>query len=166
MIIQQPLQTFIVESRELLEAMGDALLGIEHAQDRTESVNAIFRAAHTIKGSASLFSFEGIVAFTHVLESVLDAAREDRVKISGDLVTLLLSCGDHIGALIDAAEAGQIGGEEAMIQRGAPLLERLRGYLQPAPLAAILPTAVERLDSAAVDTDCWHISLRFGRDVL
>jgi two-component system, chemotaxis family, sensor kinase CheA len=166
MNIDQALKTFIVESRELLEAMGDTLLGIEHTQDRAESVNAIFRAAHTIKGSAALFGLEYIVRFTHVLESVLDAAREGSFRISGELVTLLLSCGDHIGALIDAVDAGQLGVDEAMVQRGAPLLERLRAYLQAAPLAAALPATIQRVDSAAVDTDCWHISLRFGRDVL
>src|ERR1700678_4400551 len=114
MIMQPLLETFIVESRELLEAMNNGLLGIEHTQDRAESLNAIFRAAQTIKGSAALFSLDYIVAFTHVLESVLDEAREENVKISGELVTLLLSCSDHIGALIDALEAGQAGVDEAM----------------------------------------------------
>src|ERR1700685_4683517 len=107
MDIDQALPSFIVESRELLEAMNAGLLGFEHTQDRAESVNAIFRAAHTIKGSASLFGLDHIVAFTHVLESVLDEAREGSVKISGEMVTLLLSCADHIGELIDAAERGQ-----------------------------------------------------------
>jgi two-component system chemotaxis sensor kinase CheA len=166
MIIDQALKTFIVESRERLEAMGDALLGIEHAQDRAESVNAIFRAAHTIKGSASLFDLDYIVAFTHVLESVLDEAREGRVRIHGELVTLLLSCGDHIGALIDAAEAGQLGVDEAMVQLGAPLLGRLGAYLHATPLPATAATTIQRDDSALVHTDCWHISLRFGRNVL
>jgi len=166
MDIDQALPTFIVESRELLEAMNDGLLGFEHTQDRAESVNAIFRAAHTIKGSAGLFGLDHIVAFTHVLESVLDDAREGHVEISGELVSLLLSCGDHIGALIDAAEAGQRGVDEALARRGAPLLERLRTYLHAAPLSRKPATIAQRADSTAVDNDCWHISLRFGRDVL
>jgi two-component system chemotaxis sensor kinase CheA len=166
MDIDQALQTFIVESRELLEAMNDGLLGVEHTQDRPELVNAIFRAAHTIKGSASLFGLDYIVTFTHVLESVLDEAREGIVKISGELITLLLSCGDHIGLLIDGVEAGQRGADEATVQQGAPLLKRLRAYLHAAPLPGALPTTVQRVASATVDSDCWHISLRFGRDVL
>jgi two-component system, chemotaxis family, sensor kinase CheA len=166
MTIDQALRPFIAESRELLEAMNNGLLEIEHTQDRAEAVNTIFRAAHTIKGSAALFSLDYIVAFTHVLESVLDEAREENVKISGELVTLLLSCSDHIGALIDALEAGQAGVDEAMVQLGAPLLEQLRAYLQAAALPATLPATVQRVESAAVDTDCWHISLRFGNDVL
>jgi len=166
MDIDQALQTFIVESRELLEAMNEGLLGIEHTQDRAESVNAIFRAAHTIKGSAGVFSLDHIVAFTHVLESVLDDAREGHVEISGELVSLLLSCGDHIGELIDAVEPGQRGVDEALALRGVPLLERLRTYLHVVPLPGKPPTIAQRVDSTAVDTDCWHISLRFGRDVL
>jgi two-component system chemotaxis sensor kinase CheA len=166
MDIDQALQTFIVESRELLEAMNEGLLGIEHTQDRAESVNAIFRAAHTIKGSAGVFSLDHIVAFTHVLESVLDDAREGHVEISGELVSLLLSCGDHIGELIDAVEPGQRGVDEALALRGVPLLERLRTYLHVVPLPGKPPTIAQRVDSTAVDTDCWHISLRFGLDVL
>jgi two-component system, chemotaxis family, sensor kinase CheA len=166
MDIDQALQTFIVESRELLEAMNDGLLGIEHTQYRAELVNAIFRAAHTIKGSAGLFSLDYIVTFTHVLESVLDEAREGIVEISSELVTLLLSCGDHIGVLIDGVEAGQRGVDEATVQQGAPLLKRLGAYLHAAPLPGALQKAVQRVASATVDSDCWHISLRFGRDVL
>jgi two-component system, chemotaxis family, sensor kinase CheA len=165
MDIDQLLQTFIVESRELLEAMNDGLLGIEHTQDRAESVNAIFRAVHTIKGSAGLLSFDHIVAFTHVLESVLDHAREGHVEMSGDLVSLLLSCGDHISALVDGVEGGLRNSDEALALRGAPLLERLRTYIHAVPLPGKPPIIAQGLDSMAVDTDSWHISLRFGRDV-
>lgn len=75
MNIDQALQTFISESRELLGEMEQALLGLEQAEQKDELVNAIFRAAHTIKGSAGLFSLDPIVEFTHVVESVLDKVR-------------------------------------------------------------------------------------------
>jgi HPt (histidine-containing phosphotransfer) domain-containing protein len=55
--------------------METALLAIEGADDKSEMVNAIFRAAHTIKGSSGLFSLDHVVAFTHVVESVLDKVR-------------------------------------------------------------------------------------------
>ena len=69
MDMDQVLQTFIAEARELLQDMEDRLLQIDSLQgdDFTDAVNAIFRAAHTIKGSAGLFSLENIVGFTHVL---------------------------------------------------------------------------------------------------
>ncbi|MBQ1765609.1 MAG: Hpt domain-containing protein, partial [Aquincola sp.] len=63
MNLDQALQTFIVESRELLEQMEDALLSLGQLDEAgtSEAVNAIFRAAHTIKGSSGLFGLDDIV---------------------------------------------------------------------------------------------------------
>ncbi|HVK93644.1 MAG TPA: Hpt domain-containing protein, partial [Noviherbaspirillum sp.] len=176
MNLDQALQTFIAESRELLEEMENALLVVTQTDSQDETVNAIFRAAHTIKGSAGLFSLDHIVAFTHVVESVLDHVRDGKIPIADDLVALLLSCGDHIGALVNAVDAGQVEEDAAMTQQGAPLIERLRTYLgatgymksQPA-LPAVVPeedAPFERIAGADRDHDYWHISLRFSRDVL
>ncbi|MFZ3120725.1 MAG: Hpt domain-containing protein, partial [Variovorax sp.] len=66
MNMDEALQTFFVECRELLEDMDTALLGVLQEEDPSDSVNAIFRAAHTIKGSAGLFGLDFIVEFAHV----------------------------------------------------------------------------------------------------
>ena len=118
------LQTFIVESRELLQAMESCLLGIENEEDQTESIGAIFRAAHTIKGSAGLFNLDDIVAFTHVLESVLDKVRDGKLVIDSDMVALLLTCGDHIAEFIDKLESQGEMSMEAQAQ-GEKLLSQL-----------------------------------------
>ena len=76
MNLDAALQTFYVESRELLEQMETALLVVSQEVDTAETVNAIFRAAHTIKGSAGLFGLDRVVEFTHVVESLLDEVRE------------------------------------------------------------------------------------------
>jgi two-component system chemotaxis sensor kinase CheA len=178
MNLDDALQTFIAESRELLEDMENALLSLgRHGHgDKLEAVNAIFRAAHTIKGSAGLFSLDHIVAFTHVLESVLDEVRAGVVETDSQLVSLLLSCCDHIGSMTDAVEAGQTSVDAATVERGAPLLQQLSAYLgdehaDAVPGAgAIALTAeadgVERMAGSGADGDHWHISLRFGPDVL
>ena len=174
------LQVFLVEARELLEDMETALLGVEAADDKTELVNAIFRAAHTIKGSSGLFSLNHVVAFTHVVESVLDQVRAGKLALADKLVVLLLACNDHIGALVDGVAAGELAGSPELTAAGAPLLADLRTYLE-APKAQAgsadsasssrnLPTAdTEKVERIAADTaraDHWHISLRFGPDVL
>jgi two-component system chemotaxis sensor kinase CheA len=170
MNLDDALQTFIAESRELLEEMENALLAVTQAGEKDEMVHAIFRAAHTIKGSAGLFGLDHVVAFTHVAESVLDAVRDGLLEIDDALVALLLSCRDHIGALIDGVEAGQTEGGGALAAAGEPLLAQLRTYLAaPAmPVAVTEPedARVERIDGAEVGGDHWHISLRFGADVL
>ena len=101
------LQTLVVESRELLQNMEEALLLLEQTPDDAEAVNAIFRAAHTIKGSAGLFSLDHVVAFTHVAESVLDRVRDHRLGMSPALGGLLLEVCDQLGRLIDGVAARQ-----------------------------------------------------------
>jgi two-component system chemotaxis sensor kinase CheA len=174
MDLDDALQTFIMESRELLEDMENALLAVEEAEEKDEMVNAIFRAAHTIKGSSGLFSLDHIVAFTHVVESVLDQVRGGKLNIADSLVVLLLSCCDHIGALVEAVAAGQTEPDAALQQQGEPLLTQLSRYLA-APQAqaglASMVTApgvdpIARINDGGVHADHWHISVRFSPDVL
>ena len=166
MELEQALQTFIAESRELLEDMEAALLAVGQTDDPSEAVNAIFRAAHTIKGSSGLFGLDDIVAFTHVAESVLDRVRNGELTLDGELVALLLACRDHIGALVDAA-AGEAGA--AADEQGTGLLANLRDYLETGPEAQedeVGAVADEVADSEVPSRDLWHLSLRFGPNVL
>jgi len=93
---------FVAESRELIAEMEAALLTCESGTADPAKINAIFRAAHTIKGNAGLFGFDAIVAFTHVVESALDQIRDGKIVFDGEWATLLLECRDHMQALIDA----------------------------------------------------------------
>src|ERR1035437_4516881 len=115
MDLDDALETFIVECRELLEDMETALLRVEGANDQTEMINAIFRAAHTIKGSSGLFSLDHVVAFTHAVESVLDQVRAGKLVLADKLVVLLQACCDHIGALIEGVAAGELAGTAALL---------------------------------------------------
>jgi len=180
MEMDDALQMFLVESRELLDDMETALLAIEGADNQTEMVNAIFRAAHTIKGSSGLFSLDHVVAFTHVVESVLDKVRAGKIVLADKLVGLLLGCCDHIGSLIDGVAAGQLAGTPELLAAGEPLLGQLRAHLDASKAAAQahatpdasrqVPTAdteqVQRISGDLANADHWHISLRFGPDVL
>ncbi|HEY4373242.1 MAG TPA: chemotaxis protein CheA [Burkholderiales bacterium] len=173
MNLDQALQTFIAESRELLEDVEQTLLSLDQAEDRTEAVNAIFRAAHTIKGSAGLFGLDHVVEFTHVMESVLDQVRDGTVPLEAELTSLLLACGDHIGQLIDAIAAGNLTADEALVREGTPLTERLRACMGGSHGAAAAPKTASTVAAVAaapagdaVASACWHISLRFGADVM
>ncbi|MEF7616322.1 chemotaxis protein CheA [Aquincola sp. MAHUQ-54] len=169
MNLDQALQTFIAESRELLEQMEDALLSLGHLQDddaTSEAVNAIFRAAHTIKGSSGLFGLDAIVEFTHVVESVLDEVRAGRIPVDPTLVALLLGCGDHIGALVAAVDAGGDAPDPALVARGKPLCDQLCVYLGGTGRAHAAAEATAQAEPAAGEAENWHISVRFGTGVL
>ncbi|SFM83126.1 chemotaxis protein CheA [Rugamonas rubra] len=184
MNLDQALQTFIVESRELLEEMENALLNVDLAGDQGEAINAIFRAAHTIKGSAGLFSLDHIVAFTHVVESLLDEVRDGRVVLVDEMIVLLLSCCDFLSGMIDGLAAGATEADPANAAEDAALVAQLRRHMSAghadagghghgqdggagaSPLVELAQPGVERMTGAPGERDHWHISLRFGRGVL
>ncbi|OWT75469.1 MULTISPECIES: chemotaxis protein CheA [unclassified Achromobacter] len=193
MDMDQALQTFITESRELLAEMEEALLTVQEESDRGPAINAIFRAAHTIKGSAGLFGIDAIVEFTHDVESVLDRVREGAIPIDADMVALMLACNDYIGRLVDVVDGGQAqGGDDAESRvEGGLLRERLGAYLRgnmaacsgssalvlaagaDSPGSALVPAATGTstgsngaIDALTTHADHWHISLRFHEGVL
>ena len=161
--LDQAQQTFIVEARELLQDMEQSLLQLESEPADQDAIGAIFRAAHTIKGSAGLFGLASIVGFTHIVENVLDHLREGSVAVDAALIALLLKCGDHMLELIEVvADRGETP-TPAALERGEALREALSAY-SPLPTTAVSVDTAEVGDDAAVEV-LWHIDLRFGVDV-
>lgn len=172
MSMDEALTAFFTESRELLEQMETALLQLERNPQDAEIINAIFRAAHTIKGSAGIFGLDHIVKFTHVAESVLDEVRSGRIAIDHTLSGLLLRTGDHLRDLIERVEEKREL-DDAAQQRGQELTDGLSAYLggkhaggaHAAPMAtSASQTAHDH--GAAAGADHWHISLRFGKSTI
>ncbi|RUQ46660.1 chemotaxis protein CheA, partial [Corynebacterium pseudodiphtheriticum] len=156
-------QTFIAEARELLQVMEQSLLQLESEPGDEDAIGAVFRAAHTIKGSAGLFGLAPIVGFTHIVEDVLDRLRDGSVKVDAALIALLLKCGDHILDLIEAVDHHGGALQPATLEHGEVLREALSAY-QP------LQMAITAVESAGQDDETraevlWHISLRFGAEV-
>lgn len=177
MNLDSALHTYIAESRELLEEMEHKLLHLEHEQDKQEHLNAIFRAAHTIKGSAGLFGLDDIVHFTHGVESLLDTLRNGSMEMNAQLTQLLLACRDHIGDLVEHMALGNTSASDDHRVCGADLTRQLQQYgvgTRSGGNSVLLPTAradasqpvIERLEAGCVENDNWHISLRFGADLL
>lgn len=175
MDIDPALNIYIAESRELLEEMESSLLGLELEDENGESLNAIFRAAHTIKGSAGLFGLDDIVAFTHGVETLLDRLRDRSMAVDDDIVALLLSCRDHISDLIEQLAAGVTELSQAMRDRGDELGASLTALVDgeagtaeavQAGVPQLHQSPVERIDGNQAGNDNWHISLRFGRNSL
>ncbi|WP_374482806.1 chemotaxis protein CheA [Zoogloea sp.] len=174
MDIDQAIPTFLLEARELLEQMEDGLLQIENGEGDGETVNAIFRAAHTIKGSAGIFGFDEVVGFTHTVENVLDRVRSNELAIDRPLAELLLASGDHIGTLLQRVADKAHGHDPVVNAIGHDLLGQLARFTTaitlPAPTVASDVTPATTLPAAtggnSAATGNWHVSLRFSREVL
>jgi two-component system, chemotaxis family, sensor kinase CheA len=170
--LDQALQTYIAEARELLEEMESALLTLENDPENSELIGAIFRAAHTIKGSAGLFGLQPIVSFTHIVEDLLDQVRNQQLTITTTLIKDLLESRDHIERLVRlVAEQGvSLGDDEQALDSQLRLnLARHQVASQtrlPECPPSTEPEPVSKEEGHVSVTSLWHISLRFGPDVL
>ena len=174
MILDAGIQAFSEESRELLENMEDTLLQLEANPDDDDLINELFRAVHTIKGSAGLFSFDHVVEFAHLAESVMGRIRDRELTADREILTLLLESRDHLVVLVDRVLQGNndLDGETA--STGEKLSARLQHYLGDAPalhaespdIAALPEPELPKSKALGVENGCWHLSLRFGKDVL
>ncbi|MEY2633189.1 MAG: hypothetical protein RIR00_1843 [Pseudomonadota bacterium] len=166
---------FIQEAQEQLAELEAGLLQLEQEPDNPDLLNAIFRAAHTIKGGSGVIECHFIEAFTHGVENLLDAVRNGEMAVTPALASLLLACRDHMGLLLETLAAEQAEPDAAILAAGRQLSEQLLDFLtdkpaDPGPVHAVtLRKAtgdVKTSGGGIVSTDCWYISVRFGPNVL
>ena len=162
---------FLDEAADMLRQFEQALLVMETDPSDRENLNAAFRAAHTIKGTAGLFGCEAVVAFTHEVETLMEALRAGELAVDETISAALLDGLDQMSALVGEVRSGEA--DPAVAERSTVLGEHLRSLMAsvdrhaPPPVAAApsaqaLAEAAQALSEAA----CWHLSLRFGRDAL
>jgi two-component system chemotaxis sensor kinase CheA len=160
---------FLDEATDMLHQFEQALLVMETAPDDAENLNAAFRAAHTIKGTAGLFGCDAVVAFTHEVETLMEALRSGQLVASEAIAAALLEGRDQMAALLEEVRTGHADPAVAARSRelGA-LLHRLGGgHDTEAPAATpagAVPVSTQT--TPASSSGCWHLSLRFGPDAL
>ncbi|MFC4308709.1 chemotaxis protein CheA [Steroidobacter flavus] len=170
----EALPTFLQEARELSEEIESALLACERGDVDCDTINALFRAVHTIKGSAGLFGLDNIVAFAHVVETVLDRVRNGQQPMTPPLVQVLIGCRDHINVLLDAVGEQSPGDQRAFAIAGEQLLEQLQSIAGTVSrIGAAASVSTPKTVAPGDDQDgprdapgCWHLSLRFKPEVL
>ncbi len=154
------IQVFIEESEEELREMENGLIRLEEDQTDSETINRVFRAAHTIKGSAGLVGFDNVSNFTHTIENILDRIRNQDLKITKKLITELLEAVDLLKRLVTASiEDEKI--DEAELDACTAKLKRFAGSAgAPSPMTESTPpkgtTASEHI---------YEISLKFRPDL-
>ncbi|HCF8017098.1 chemotaxis protein CheA [Klebsiella aerogenes] len=100
-------QTFFDEADELLADMEQHLLELDPQAPDIEPLNAIFRAAHSIKGGAATFGFSVLQETTHLLENLLDGARREEMRLSTEIINLFLETKDIMQEQLDAYKTSQ-----------------------------------------------------------
>ena len=100
--IQEILEDFLVEAFELIEQLDQNLVELEGNPDDLELLNSIFRVAHTIKGSSSFLNFDVLTGLTHHMEDVLNKARRGELKLTAEVMDVVLESIDLMKALLHA----------------------------------------------------------------
>ena len=98
---------FLDEAADMLAQFEQALLVMESTPEDSENLNAAFRAAHTIKGTAGLFGCDAVVSFTHEVETLMEALRSGELAVSEAITAALLQGRDQIGVLMEEVKSGQ-----------------------------------------------------------
>ena len=161
--MNEELELFEEDVSEQLTFMENALVNMQEDGVDDESIGALFRAMHTIKGTAGMFGFDDVVSFAHVAENLLSDVREGKVTLSNEMIETFLQSKDHTQILVDLAIANQP--LDAQVQaKNDELLAILKSML---PNAKKEPQKI-KLDEEVSDEQSeeesgeklWHISLR------
>lgn len=127
-------QTFFQECEEQLTELEDGLLAIEREEGDLETINAVFRAVHSIKGGAGAFGLDDLVRFAHTFETTLDGMRSGKLGITPQVVKLMLRSADILADLVRISrDGGEMDG--ARVSLMSEELARAGGA-EPAPAPA------------------------------
>ncbi|BDA79012.1 chemotaxis protein CheA [Leptospira kobayashii] len=128
MDLSEVIDAYFNESDELLRDMESILLRMEKETPDSDSLNALFRAVHTIKGTSGMFSFEETVKFTHIVENLLDDLREFKIPFHKQLTEILLNAKDHLEYLVHTEPKSEI--TKDRLESGKAILDSLSPYLK------------------------------------
>ncbi len=132
-------QVFFDEADELLAEMEKLLLAIDVSAPDSEDLNAIFRAAHSIKGGAATFAFNDITEVTHMLESLLDRIRKNEMALTPEHVEAFLVSKDVLAMQMDGHHHGSSVDQAAVDSVCLRLKALSQGILAEAPAAVVSP---------------------------
>lgn len=168
--VSEALPAFVSEAQEQIEAVEHLLLELEEDPANRELLDALFRCAHTVKGSAGIFGLDDVVGFTHHVETLLDQLRDGQVDLTPAVSTLLLQCNDQIRVLVAGAQsAGDP--DPADVQAREELVRCLHSAggdaapeeTSPTPMAAA--AVDEKLGEVVAASGPWHLSVGFHADI-
>ncbi|MCR5397781.1 MAG: chemotaxis protein CheA [Lachnospiraceae bacterium] len=125
MDVSQYLDIFIDETSEHIQALSDNIMILENEPENKDTINEIFRAAHSLKGMAGTMGFKRMQHLTHDMENVFSEVRNDNIKVNSEMIDLLFNCLDAIEAYLDNVKSTSDEGTED----NEVLIKKLNAYL-------------------------------------
>jgi len=128
------LDMFFDEAKEYVETLNNGILTLENNPGDKETIDAVFRAAHSLKGMAATMGFQNLTELTHKMENMLDRVREGKLEVTTEFIDLLLQGLDNIQFLVEKIKENE--GEEPEGINLEGFIQELANYGQQADAAA------------------------------
>ena len=112
MDVSQYLEIFIDESAEHLQTLSDCIMSLENEPDNKDTINEVFRAAHSLKGMAGTMGFKRMQHLTHDMENVFQEVRSDKIAVDSAMIDLLFKCLDALDQYLENVKSSSDEGTE------------------------------------------------------
>lgn len=164
----EELELFREDSEEQLQLMENALVDATENGVDEEHIGAVFRAMHTIKGSAGMFGYDGIVEFTHIAENLMSEVRNGEVKLDEALISLFFEVKDYVARLVELSLNEQEIDEETRSINDS-LVQKLLSFMPAGESLHEDDQQTRELYNEAIVDDStemriWHISIRLSEE--
>ena len=151
MDVSQYLEIFIDESAEHLQTLSDCIMTLEKEPDNKDTINEVFRAAHSLKGMAGTMGFKRMQHLTHDMENVFQEVRSDKIPVDSPMIDLLFKCLDAIDGYLENIKATSDEGtedNEIIIKELNDFIAKANGEVQEAATATTETAQPEAATSA------------------
>ena len=149
MDVSQYLEIFIDESAEHLQTLSDCIMTLEQEPDNKDTINEVFRAAHSLKGMAGTMGFKRMQHLTHDMENVFQEVRSEKISVDSSMIDLLFKCLDALDAYLENVKSSSDEGtddNELIIKELNDFIAKANGQ----PVAS--KTSEQPKDEKAVET--------------
>ena len=145
MDVSQYLDIFIDETNGHIQTLNDNIMILEKEPENKDTINEIFRAAHSLKGMAGTMGFKKMQRLTHDMENVFSEVRNDNIKVNSALIDILFNCLDAIEEYLETVKATSDEGDNG----NEALIQQLNDYLNGGSGAPADPPAANASDEHA-----------------
>ena len=149
MDVSQYLEIFIDESSEHLQSLSDCIMTLEKEPDNKDTINEVFRAAHSLKGMAGTMGFKRMQHLTHDMENVFQEVRSDKICVDSAMIDLLFKCLDALDQYLENIKAASDEGTDD----NEMIIKELNDFIAKANGAVVEPKAVVETPAPVVKVD-------------
>lgn len=149
MDVSQYLEIFIDETAEHIQSLSDCIMILEKEPGNKDTINEIFRAAHSLKGMAGTMGFKRMQHLTHDMEDVFQEVRSDKVKVTSEMIDLLFQCLDAIEGYLEIIKSTSDEGTED----NEAIIKGLNRFLEQAEGAESSPVEEKKTTEPTVKED-------------